>query len=429
MIARFDKVLAYSDQLEVSAAQEIANRFTRYWDKDSKNSDLVRFIHLGPMNNAYLLYVTALVNEAVLPHYTNPTPPSASRIDRSANWLAFCSTKPRLHPKMTQVSLKMEFIDDPDDVFSQRMRMVTGSLDPMVTADRQEEPVKNEITDQQEDRGILKIWRMWMTSPMMNSTRTNSTSKNSFPKCLHLTRMCLNLLSAQYQYGRKTTQTSPKMRWKACDISWDSDDSVDEEPPTPAPHVPERKPSPWETDGSLDLPETPNGKIAETPYSRWKTNTDKLKTPEPTDPDTGGREPYPWEMESSSPEEPTPPTEDTLETQPFPWELEADNASEPETPTHDAVESLRAPWSDTGSLDAIPSSAPEATEPKPQKTGPLNSQENNEENLNYPWQTGTGSLADSPPGEPEEPDENAWRDFPVHRAGCDRKPAVPLGIR
>jgi len=150
MIARSDKVLAYSDQLEVAAAQEIANRFTRYWDKDGKNSDLVRFIHLGPMNNAFLLYVTDLANEAVLAAiYDSDTP--LSQPHREISKLARILLKDApIRPQNGTGSLKMEFIDDKSDVFSQRMRMVTGSLRPLATGTKEEEPVEEKIVEQEE---------------------------------------------------------------------------------------------------------------------------------------------------------------------------------------------------------------------------------------------------------------------------------------
>lgn len=148
MIARSNQVLAYSDQLEVTTAQEVANRFTRYWNTDGSNSDLVRFIHLGQENQPFLLYASSLVNDVVLTALYQPDTP-LSQPHRQISKLArmLLNEAPALPAKGTS-SPQMEFIEK-DDIFSQRIRMVTGSL-----PDQGEVIKKEEFDDEEEDQDM-----------------------------------------------------------------------------------------------------------------------------------------------------------------------------------------------------------------------------------------------------------------------------------
>jgi REP element-mobilizing transposase RayT len=121
LIARSDKVLAHTRLLKIDAAQEMADRFTRYWNGSRNNSDLVRFIHLGKDNQPYLLYATSLYNDVVLAALYQPDTPLSqphSQISKLA----------RLLLSEAPVVPAEACLDDEDDVFSLRMRMVTSGL-------------------------------------------------------------------------------------------------------------------------------------------------------------------------------------------------------------------------------------------------------------------------------------------------------------
>ena len=48
----------------------------------------------------------------------------------------------------------MDVVNAADDVFSQRMRMVTGSLNPLVVADKNEIPSGKVLVEQEEDEEL-----------------------------------------------------------------------------------------------------------------------------------------------------------------------------------------------------------------------------------------------------------------------------------
>ena len=164
--------------------------------------------------------------------------------------------------------------------------------------------------------------------------------------------------------------------------------------PTPStPDRPERKPYPWETDGSLDIPETPAENIEETQPSRLKSHTGL---------DAKEREPYPWELEASSFDEPTAPAEDTIKNLSFPWELESDSTPEPEETAQETLPSTR---SETSNPDDLSPSELDQPNEKPQQVKPVTSQDA-VETLRYPWESSDSSLDDLPSSEHVQLDEN-----------------------
>ena len=387
MIARFDKVLAYSDQLEVATAQEIANRFTRYWDKDSKNSDLVRFIHLGPMNKAYLLYVTALVNEAVLAALYHPDTPLSHPHKQISELAQILLRDAPSEPNNDTGSLKMEFIDVEDDIFSQRMRMVTGSLNPMVAANQNEKPEEKEFIDQEEDDELEDIGDI-----------------DFDPEQFHLEELLSRMPSPDPVFPENFEPAAPTEMHLEPDInrdavesmrfSWDSDSITNDEPEPPEQTIVERKPSPWETDGSLDIPKAPAKDIPEEDAFPWKSSTGNLRSPEMPVHDNRKREPYPWELETNIPDEADTLPHEKPEGQPYPWEVEPDNMAEPEETGQDVVENLRYPWdTGTGSLKESPVSEIEPSEDTNRKMEAFPSQYDDAvENLRYPWESDTSDL-------------------------------------
>ncbi len=444
MIARFDKVLAYSDQLEVSAAQEIANRFTRYWDKDSKNSDLVRFIHLGPMNNAYLLYVTALVNEAVLAALYQPDTPLSQPHKQISKLAQVLLSAAPVTPQNDTGSLKMEFIDVEDDVFSQRMRMVTGSLSlaKTETPDTDEEFLEEEYedTDDLTDEGFdpdqfhLEELLSRMPSPDPDTPdpfeRTAPIETHREPDiprdAVESLRFSWDLDSDAVDEPETPLQTTSKRE----PSPWESDGSLDipqpkakenEEdqafpwkpgtgdlasPKAPDQNTWKRQLSPWETDGSLDIPQPKAKENEEDQAFPWKSSTGDLASSKVPDQNSRDREPYPWEMEDSSPQEPVTRSQGTIERQPYPWEAETDHKNEPEATSQDAVENLRYPWeTGTGDLEQASDRELEEANTLPQNSDPFTSQQDSVESLRYPWESDTGSLEEKSASELNKPDK------------------------
>lgn len=140
LIARAEHVLAHTSQLESAAAQEMANRFTRYWNGNHGHSDLVRFIHLGKQNRPFLLYATSLVNDIVLAALYHPDTPLSqphSQISKLARLLIHETPELPIPPSDLPQAEAAE-----EEVYSQRMRMVTGSLpylEPVLKIDEEED--------------------------------------------------------------------------------------------------------------------------------------------------------------------------------------------------------------------------------------------------------------------------------------------------
>jgi len=65
LITRTDQLWAYAGQLPQSAARELADTLTRYWDPQEEN-DLVRFVRLTSTNAEHMLYATRLAEGMVL---------------------------------------------------------------------------------------------------------------------------------------------------------------------------------------------------------------------------------------------------------------------------------------------------------------------------------------------------------------------------
>ena len=65
LITRDDQLWAYAGQLPQSAARELAEAVSRYWDRQEEN-DLVRFIRLTSTEAEHMLYATRLAQSMVL---------------------------------------------------------------------------------------------------------------------------------------------------------------------------------------------------------------------------------------------------------------------------------------------------------------------------------------------------------------------------
>jgi REP element-mobilizing transposase RayT/CheY-like chemotaxis protein len=65
LITRVDQLWAYAGQLPQSAARELADTLSRYWDHQEEN-DLVRFVRLASTNAEHMLYATRLAEGMVL---------------------------------------------------------------------------------------------------------------------------------------------------------------------------------------------------------------------------------------------------------------------------------------------------------------------------------------------------------------------------
>ena len=65
LITHYDQLWAYAGQLPQSAAQELAEAVSRYWDRQEEN-DLVRFIRLTSTEAEHMLYATRLAKRMVL---------------------------------------------------------------------------------------------------------------------------------------------------------------------------------------------------------------------------------------------------------------------------------------------------------------------------------------------------------------------------
>jgi REP element-mobilizing transposase RayT len=65
LITRADQLWAYAGQLPQSAARELADTLSRYWDHQEEN-DLVRFVRLASTNAEHMLYATRLAEGMVL---------------------------------------------------------------------------------------------------------------------------------------------------------------------------------------------------------------------------------------------------------------------------------------------------------------------------------------------------------------------------
>ncbi len=65
LITRNDQLWAYAGQLPQSAARELADAVSRYWDRQKQN-DLVRFLRLNTTAAEHMLYATRLANDMVL---------------------------------------------------------------------------------------------------------------------------------------------------------------------------------------------------------------------------------------------------------------------------------------------------------------------------------------------------------------------------
>ena len=65
LITREDVLWAYAGQLPQSAAHELTEIVSRYWDRQKEN-DLVRFVHLASTRAEHMLYATRLTRNMVL---------------------------------------------------------------------------------------------------------------------------------------------------------------------------------------------------------------------------------------------------------------------------------------------------------------------------------------------------------------------------
>jgi REP element-mobilizing transposase RayT/DNA-binding response OmpR family regulator len=97
LITRDDQLWAYAGQLPQTAARELGDTLSRYWDRKEEN-DLVRFIRLASTNAEHMLYATRLTRGMVLALIFDAETPF-SKIRSQANQLVHSlSTSPADEP-------------------------------------------------------------------------------------------------------------------------------------------------------------------------------------------------------------------------------------------------------------------------------------------------------------------------------------------
>ena len=435
MIARSDTVLAYSDELEVSAAQEIANRFTKYWNADGKNSDLVRFIHLGPMNHAYLLYVTGLIDETVLAALYHPDTPLSQPHRQISKLAKILLREAPVVPKNGTGPLEITSEDGGDDVYSQRMRMVTGSLRPMGKDAQKEKPASIEETDFAEaedefDDDVFDPEQFNLEELLSHMPSPDPVAPEPFDKSAppapafptpapdhHISQDAVENLRSNTSGLRESepppepkheTPSQPKRErpippWEsgtgaleqAKTLSqnrsqreaypWkNKEEKHDDTPPAHSQQEEARDSYPWEsvTADSTQAPESSAREdMSRDPYPWEIENTSSGQTPaSPAQEDTG-RAPYPWEMEAATSEQaPASPVQDDMDRDPYPWEIEAASSEQaPASPAQEDTGREPYPWEvEAASSEQAPASPAQddiGREPYPWEPASANSED------------------------------------------------------
>ncbi|MFA5873006.1 MAG: transposase [Anaerolineales bacterium] len=97
LITRADQLWAYAGQLPQSAARELADTLSRYWDHQEEN-DLVRFVRLASTNAEHMLYATRLAESMVLALVFDAETPFSTIRTQASQLVHSLSTSPSEEP-------------------------------------------------------------------------------------------------------------------------------------------------------------------------------------------------------------------------------------------------------------------------------------------------------------------------------------------
>ncbi|MCX6037044.1 MAG: transposase [Chloroflexi bacterium] len=97
LITRADQLWAYAGQLPQSAARELADTLSRYWDHQEEN-DLVRFVRLASTNAEHMLYATRLAEGMVLALVFDAETPFSTIRTQASQLVHSLSTSPSEEP-------------------------------------------------------------------------------------------------------------------------------------------------------------------------------------------------------------------------------------------------------------------------------------------------------------------------------------------
>jgi len=97
LITRTDQLWAYAGQLPQSAARELADTLTRYWDHVEEN-DLVRFVRLASTDAEHMLYATRLAEGMVLALVFDAETPFSTIRTQASQLVHSLSTSPSEEP-------------------------------------------------------------------------------------------------------------------------------------------------------------------------------------------------------------------------------------------------------------------------------------------------------------------------------------------
>ena len=97
LITRADQLWAYAGQLPQSAARELAETLSRYWDHEEEN-DLVRFVRLASTDAEHMLYATRLAEGMVLALVFDAETPFSTIRTQASQLVHSLSTSPSEEP-------------------------------------------------------------------------------------------------------------------------------------------------------------------------------------------------------------------------------------------------------------------------------------------------------------------------------------------
>ena len=98
LITRADQLWAYAGQLPQSAARELADTLSRYWDHEEEN-DLVRFVRLASTDAEHMLYATRLAESMVLALVFDAETPFSTIRSQASQLVHSLSTSPSEEPQ------------------------------------------------------------------------------------------------------------------------------------------------------------------------------------------------------------------------------------------------------------------------------------------------------------------------------------------
>ncbi len=117
LITRTDQLWAYAGQLPQSAARELADTVSRYWDRHEEN-DLVRFIRLASTNAEHMLYATRLAEGMVLALVFDAETPFSTIRTQASQLLHSLSTSPAEEPADEDVTGSETDLNSLSDILS-----------------------------------------------------------------------------------------------------------------------------------------------------------------------------------------------------------------------------------------------------------------------------------------------------------------------